>query len=112
MPIFFVDFYLTRLKLLSHALPVLLSCPVRHYTVLYCAVPCCTCPTTCRFSAFIKDKWAEGAGELGKHIRTNGGKHAPWLKVWISMKCASGIAMAGQIAHSFVKGFLVSRFCC
>lgn len=34
-----------------------------------------------RFSAFIKEKWADGAGELGKHIRTHGGKHAPWLKV-------------------------------
>lgn len=34
-----------------------------------------------RFSAFIKEKWADGAGELGKHIRTSGGKHAPWLKV-------------------------------
>ena len=34
-----------------------------------------------RFSAFIKDKWAEGAGELGKHVRANGGMQAPWLKV-------------------------------
>lgn len=30
---------------------------------------------------FIKDKWAEGAGELGKHVRANGGMQAPWLKV-------------------------------
>lgn len=34
-----------------------------------------------RFSAFMKDQWAEGAGELGKHMRTDGGVYAPWLKV-------------------------------
>ncbi|CAN0350228.1 unnamed protein product, partial [Hapterophycus canaliculatus] len=34
-----------------------------------------------RFSVFFKEQWGEGAGELGKHIRKDGGVYAPWLKV-------------------------------
>lgn len=37
----------------------------------------------CRFSAFFKEKWGEGIGELAKHMRADGGMHAPWLKVWM-----------------------------
>lgn len=36
-----------------------------------------------RFSAFIRDQWADGAGGLGKHMRVDGGMYAPWLKVWV-----------------------------
>lgn len=34
-----------------------------------------------RFAAFFKEKWADGAGELGRHVRREGGENAPWLKV-------------------------------
>ncbi|CAB1119754.1 unnamed protein product [Ectocarpus sp. CCAP 1310/34] len=46
-----------------------------------------------RFSAFIKDQWAEGAGELGKHMRTDGGVYAPWLKVYCGYLATRGLRL-------------------
>ncbi|CAM9891192.1 unnamed protein product, partial [Ectocarpus fasciculatus] len=46
-----------------------------------------------RFSAFIKDQWAEGAGELGKHMRTDGGMYAPWLKVYCGYLATRGLRL-------------------
>eukprot|EP00903_Cladosiphon_okamuranus_P010632 g10054.t1 len=44
-----------------------------------------------RFSAFIRDQWAEGAGGLGKHMRVDGGMFAPWLKVYCGYLAARGL---------------------
>eukprot|EP00752_Nemacystus_decipiens_P002598 g2431.t1 len=44
-----------------------------------------------RFSAFIRDQWAEGAGGLGKHMRMDGGMYAPWLKVYCGYLAARGL---------------------
>lgn len=38
----------------------------------------------------MKDQWAEGAGELGKHMRTDGGVYAPWLKVRTTRHSSEG----------------------
>ncbi|CAM9535477.1 unnamed protein product, partial [Ectocarpus sp. 13 AM-2016] len=46
-----------------------------------------------RFSAFMKDQWAEGAGELGKHMRTDGGVYAPWLKVYCGYLATRGLRL-------------------
>lgn len=56
-----------------------------------------------RFSAFIRDQWAEGAGGLGKHMRVDGGKNAPWLKV----RCRSGITARWYLDYLFISCRLV-----
>ncbi|CBN76185.1 hypothetical protein Esi_0372_0029 [Ectocarpus siliculosus] len=41
----------------------------------------------------MKDQWAEGAGELGKHMRTDGGVYAPWLKVYCGYLATRGLRL-------------------
>lgn len=51
----------------------------------------------------MKEKWADGTGPLGKHIRTDGGKHAPWLKVSICTGERSGVQESEDVYPTVSK---------